>query len=146
MLFGRLTLEALKHDYIEYAAGVSMFAATIALIAIITYKKKWKYLWNEWFTSVDHKKIGIMYIVFSAIELAKGLIDGLMMRAQLATSCGDSMGYLGAEHFQQIFTAHGVTMIFFVAMGLIFGIINLVLPLQIGARDVAFPFLNNLSF
>ena len=146
MLLGRLTQEALKHDWIEYAAGISMFLGAFALIALITYKKKWTWLWKEWFTSVDHKKIGIMYIFFSAIQLAKGLIDGLMMRAQQAFAVGDSMGYLGAEHFQQIFSAHGVTMIFFVGMGLIFGIINLVMPMQIGARDVAFPFLNNLSF
>ncbi|MCB1114985.1 MAG: cytochrome o ubiquinol oxidase subunit I [Chlamydiia bacterium] len=145
-MFGRLTLDALKHDWIEYAAGVSMFLGAFALIAYITHKKKWGYLWKEWFTSVDHKKIGIMYIFVSVIMLVKGLVDGVMMRAQQAFAAGDSMGYLGAEHYQQIFTAHGVTMIFFVGMGLVFGIINLVLPLQIGARDVAFPFLNNLSF
>lgn len=146
MLLGRLTEEALKHDWIEYAAGVSMFLGAFALIGLVTYKKKWTWLWKEWFTSVDHKKIGVMYIFFSAIQLAKGLIDALMMRAQQAFAVGDSMGYLGAEHFQQIFTAHGVTMIFFVGMGLVFGIINLVMPMQIGARDVAYPFLNNLSF
>ena len=146
MLLGRLTEHALKHDWIEYAAGISMFLGAFALIGFITYKKKWSWLWKEWFTSVDHKKIGIMYLFFSAIQLAKGLIDGLMMRAQQAMAAGECMGYLGAEHFQQIFTAHGVTMIFFVGMGLVFGIINLVLPMQIGARDVAFPFLNNLSF
>lgn len=145
-LLGRLTEQAAEHDWIEYVAGVSMFFGAFALIALITYKKKWGYLWKDWFTSIDHKKIGIMYIFFSAIQLAKGLIDGLMMRAQQAFAAGDSMGYLGAEHFQQIFTAHGVTMIFFVGMGLVFGIINLILPLQIGARDVAFPFMNNLSF
>lgn len=145
-MFGRLTWQALQHDWIEYAAGVSMILAGIFILALITYKKRWKWLWKEWITSVDHKRIGIMYIVVSALMLVKGLIDGLMMRAQQAFAAGDSMGYLGAEHFQQIFTAHGVTMIFFVGMGVVFGIINLVLPMQIGARDVAFPFLNNLSF
>ena len=145
-LFGRLGEHALKHDWIEYAAGVSIVGGALVVIILITYLKKWGWLWREWFTSVDHKKIGIMYIVFSAIQLAKGLIDGLMMRAQQATASGDCMGYLGAEHFQQIFTAHGVTMIFFVGMGVVFGIINLVLPLQIGARDVAFPLLNSISF
>lgn len=145
-MFGRLGEEALKHDWIEYAAGLSMVFGAIFVIALITYYKKWTWLWKEWFTSVDHKKIGIMYIVFSFIMLAKGLIDAAMMRAQQAFAVGDSTGYLGAEHFQQIFTAHGVTMIFFVGMGVMFGIVNLVLPLQIGARDVAFPFLNNLSF
>lgn len=145
-MLGRLTLDALKHDMIEYAAGFSMLLGGLMAVILLTYYKKWKWLWKEWLTSVDHKKIGIMYIVVSAIMLAKGLIDAVMMRAQQAIATGDSMGYLGAEHFQQIFTAHGVTMIFFVGMGLIFGIINLVLPIQIGARDVAFPFLNSLSF
>ncbi len=145
-MLGRLTVEALKHDWIEYVAGASMFLGAIALFALITYKKRWKWLWKEWITSVDHKRIGVMYIVVSGVMLVKGLIDAVMMRAQQMSAAGESMGYLGAEHFQQIFTAHGVTMIFFVGMGLVFGIINLVLPLQIGARDVAFPFLNNLSF
>jgi len=145
-MFGRLGEHALKHDWIEYAAGLSMVFGALFVIALITYYKKWTWLWKEWITSVDHKKIGIMYIVFSFIMLAKGLIDAAMMRAQQAFAVGDSMGYLGAEHYQQIFTAHGVTMIFFVGMGVMFGIVNLVLPLQIGARDVAFPFLNNLSF
>ncbi|MBP9841107.1 MAG: cytochrome o ubiquinol oxidase subunit I [Simkaniaceae bacterium] len=145
-MFGRLTLEAFKHDWIEYLAGVSMFMGAIALIILITYLKKWKWLWTEWLTSVDHKKIGIMYIVVSSIMLVKGLIDALMMRGQQAFAAGDSLGYLGSAHYQQIFTAHGVTMIFFVGMGLMFAVINLILPLQIGARDVAFPFLNSLSF
>ncbi len=145
-MFGRLNLDAFKHDLIEYGAGISMFLGALALIALVTYHRRWKWLWREWLTSVDHKKIGIMYIFVSGVMLVKGLIDGLMMRAQQAMACGDSTGYLGAEHFQQIFTAHGVTMIFFVGMGVVFGIINLVLPLQIGARDVAFPFLNSLSF
>lgn len=144
--FGRLTCEALKHDWIEYMAGASMGIGAIFVVALITYLKRWTWLWTEWLTSVDHKKIGIMYIIVSFIMLAKGFIDALMMRAQQAFAFGDSMGYLSASHFQQIFTAHGVTMIFFVGMGLVFGIINLVLPLQIGARDVAFPFLNSLSF
>lgn len=145
-MLGRLTLEAFKHDWIEYLAGVSMFLGAIVVLALITYYGRWKWLWKEWITSVDHKKIGIMYIVVAGIMLAKGLVDAAMMRAQQAFAYGDSMGYLGADHFQQIFTAHGVTMIFFVGMAVMFGLINLVLPLQIGARDVAFPFLNNLSF
>ena len=145
-MFGRLNLEAFKHDWIEYLAGVSMVLGAIFFIVLLTRYKRWTWLWKEWITSVDHKRIGVMYIVFSAIMLIKGLVDAVMMRGQQAFAVGDSMGYLGAEHYQQIFTAHGVTMIFFVGMGVVFGIINLVLPLQIGARDVAFPFLNNLSF
>ncbi len=145
-MLGRLSLDALKHDGIEYLAGVSMFLGLIAIIVLLTYHKKWKWLWKEWITTVDHKKIGIMYLVTAFIMLVKGLIDAVMMRFQQAFSFGDSMGYLGSEHFQQIFTAHGVTMIFFVGMGVIFAVMNYMIPLQIGARDVAFPFLNNLSF
>ncbi len=145
-MFGRLTLEAFTHDWIEYLAGASMFLGAVGTVLLLTYFRKWKWLWTEWLTSVDHKKIGVMYIVVSLIMLSKGLIDAAMIRGQQAFACGDSMGYLTASHFQQVFTAHGVTMIFFVGMGVIFGLINLVLPLQIGARDVAFPFLNSLSF
>lgn len=143
---GKLDEEALKHDWIEYAAGVSMLLGAVFVFGLITYYKRWGWLWREWITSVDHKRIGIMYIVVSIVMLFKGLVDAAMMRAQQAFAVGDSIGYLGADHFQQIFTAHGVTMIFFVGMGVMFGIINLILPLQIGARDVAFPFLNSLSF
>ncbi len=145
-LLGRLTETALKHDWIEYMAGVSVLFGFLAIIIVITYLKRWKWLWSEWITTVDHKKIGIMYIVAAIVMFVKGLIDGLMMRSQLAISAGDSMGYLGADHYQQIITAHGATMIFFVAMGVIFGLINLIMPLQIGARDLAFPFLNAVSF
>jgi cytochrome o ubiquinol oxidase subunit 1 len=145
-MFGRLTIEAFKHDWIEYLAGLSMVFGALFLIILITRYKRWSWLWKEWITTVDHKKIGIMYIAFSFVMLIKGLIDAGMMRAQQAFAAGESMGYLSSEHFQQIFTAHGVTMIFFVGMGVTFGIMNLLLPLQIGARDVAFPFLNNLSF
>lgn len=145
-MFGRLTLEAFRHDWIEYGAGVSMVLGAFFFIALLTYTKKWKWLWTEWLTSVDHKKIGMMYLIVSGIMLFKGLFDAVMIRAQQVMAVGDSMGYLTASHFQQVFTAHGVTMIFFVGMGLVFAVTNLVLPLQIGARDVAFPFLNSLSF
>ncbi len=145
-MFGRLTIEAFQHDWIEYLAGASMVFGGILAVIFLTYFKKWKWLATEWLFSVDHKKIGIMYLIVSFIMLAKGLIDALMIRGQQAFAVGESMGYLTASHFQQVVTAHGVTMIFFVGMGVMFGIINLVLPLQIGARDVAFPFLNNLSF
>ncbi len=145
-MLGKLTIEALKHDGIEYLAGLSMILGGVFVFFLLTYYQKWRWLWKEWITTVDHKKIGIMYLVVSFIMLSKGLIDAFMMRAQQALAVGDSLGYLTASHFQQIFTAHGVTMIFFVGMGVVFGIINLVLPLQIGARDVAFPFLNSLSF
>jgi cytochrome o ubiquinol oxidase subunit I len=145
-MFGRLTLEALKHDWIEYLAGASMVVGALFFIALLTYYRRWKWLWEEWITSVDHKKIGLMYIVVSFVMLFKGIIDAVMIRGQQAIAVGDSMGYLTAPHFQQLVSAHGVTMIFFVGMGLMFGIMNLVVPLQIGARDVAFPLLNNISF
>jgi cytochrome o ubiquinol oxidase subunit 1 len=123
-----------------------MVIGAIFFIVLLTRLRRWKWLWTEWLTSVDHKKIGVMYIILSAVMLLKGLVDAVMLRAQQAWAVGDSMGYLTSEHFQQIFTAHGVTMIFFVGMGFMFGVINLIVPLQIGARDVAFPFLNSLSF
>jgi len=144
-LFGKLTLDALKHDPIEASVGVGMAIGAILTVAFLTYTKRWTWLWKEWITSLDHKKIGVMYLVVSGLMLFKGLVDAAMMRAQQILSVGDSHGYLGEAHFQQLFTAHGATMIFFVAMGVIFGLINILLPLQIGARDVAFPFLNNIS-
>ncbi len=144
--FGKLTINAFKHDAIEASVGVSTILLSIAACAYLTYYKRWHWLWNEWLTSTDHKKIGVMYMVVSALMLFKGVVDAAMMRAQQVLSVGDSFGYLSSSHYQQIFTAHGTTMIFFVAMGSIFGLINILLPLQIGARDVAFPFLNNLSF
>lgn len=145
-MFGRLTLEAFKHDWIEQMANLSMVFGALGLVALLAYTRRFKWLWNEWITGVDHKKIGIMYIALSGVMMVKGIIDAVMMRAQQAMAVGQVAGYLEPDHYQQIFTAHGVTMIFFVGMGLVFGLINLIVPLQIGARDVAFPFLNNLSF
>lgn len=145
-VFGRLTLEAFKHDPIEMGAGVSMLLAAIGAGAFLTVSKRWGWLWREWITTLDHKKIGIMYLAMSALMLFKGLVDAGMMRAQQVLSVGDSHGYLSSPHFQQIFSAHGVTMIFFVGMGVIFGLMNLILPLQIGARDVAYPFINSMGF
>lgn len=145
-IFGRLNLEAFQHDAIEVGAGIMMVLTGVFIVGLLFYYKKWTWLWKEWLTSLDPKKIGIMYIIVAFVMLIKGVIDAAMMRAQQAFSVGDSMGYLTAEHFQQVFTAHGTTMIFFVGMPFVFGMLNLILPLQIGARDVAFPFLNSLSF
>ena len=145
-MFGRLTLEAFKHDPIVMGANVMMILSGIGAIALVTYFKRWKWLWSEWLTTVDPKRIGIMYMVVNLVMLFKGVTDAGMMRAQQVFSVGSSEGYLTSSHFQQIFTAHGTTMIFFVGMGFIFGMMNLVLPLQIGARDVAFPFLNAVGF
>lgn len=145
-MFGRLTLQAFKHDPIEMGAGLFMLLGALGVCALLTYYKKWKWLWHEWLTTLDPKKIGIMYLVVIFLMLFKGLVDAAMMRAQQIFSVGDSHGYLTAPHFQQIFTAHGVTMIFFVGMGVVFCLMNLIVPLQIGARDVAFPFLNSIGF
>ena len=145
-IFGRLDLNAFKHDLIESSVGVGTLLVIFFLAALITYHKKWHWLWKHWLTSLDHKKIGIMYFIVSASMLFKGIVDAAMMRAQQVLSIGSSFGYLEPDHYQQIFTAHGTTMIFFVAMGFISGIMNIIIPLQIGARDVAFPFLNSLSF
>lgn len=145
-MFGKLTLDALKHGPIELGGGLSMIFAVLVLAAIVTYLKRWKWLWNEWLTSLDPKKIGAMYIIVSFVMLFRGLMDAIMMRAQQAFSVGTSHGYLEPSHFQQIFSAHGTIMIFFVGMGFVFGLLNLLVPLQIGARDVAFPFLNSISF
>lgn len=146
-LFGKLTLEAFPiHNPIIMAAAVFMAALIIAVVGSITYFKKWHYVWHEWVTSVDHKKIGIMYLMLSILMLLRGFVDAAMMRTQQAMAVGDSTGYLPSEHFDQIFTAHGTIMIFFVAMPFMFALLNIALPLQIGARDVAYPYLNSLSF
>jgi len=145
-ILGRFNLDAFKQDAIEMSAGIMMVLGAIFVMVLLTYLRRWKWLWKEWLTSLDPKKIGVMYIIVSMVMLVKGFIDALMMRAQQAFSMGDCHGYLSSSHFQQIFTAHGSTMIFFVAMGLLFGLLNFVIPLQIGARDVAFPFVNAVSF
>lgn len=125
---------------------LAMVVGVIVIAILLTIFKKWGWLWREWLTTLDHKKIGIMYITVSVVMLLRGFGDAVLMRIQQAISVGSQPGLIDANHFQQIFTAHGTLMIFFVAMGLMFGIINLVLPLQLGSRDVAFPFLNSMSF
>jgi len=146
MLFGKLSLEAIPYHN-PIIMGALAFSALAALVVIgsLFYFKKWTYLWEEWITSVDHKKIGVMYIILAGVMLLRGFADAIMMRLQQALSVGSSMGYLPPEHYSQIFTAHGVIMIFFMAMPFMFGLINLVLPIQLGARDVAFPYMNSLS-
>lgn len=145
-MFGRLTLEAFKHEASQNLAVISMTLSGIAIVGLITYMKRWKWLWNEWLTTVDPKRIGVMYIIFSLLMFFKGFADALMMRLQQALSVGDAHGFISPGHFQEVFSSHGTTMIFFVAMGVVFGLMNIIIPLQIGARDVAFPFLNALSF
>jgi cytochrome o ubiquinol oxidase subunit 1 len=147
LIFGRLTLAELPlHVPIVLGTFIVVMIGALALLGAITYYKLWGYLWHEWFTSIDHKKIGIMYMILGFVMLLRGFSDAIMMRAQQAIAFGGNAGYLPPEHYDQIFTAHGVIMIFFVAMPMVTGMMNFVMPLQIGARDVAFPFLNNFSF
>jgi cytochrome o ubiquinol oxidase subunit 1 len=145
-MFGKLTLDAIPYHepiLVITALGVGIVGALV--LGLVTYFGKWKYLWTEWLTSVDHKRLGVMYIVVALVMLLRGFADAIMMRTQLAIAY-DAPGYLPPHHYDQIFTAHGVIMIFFMAMTFMVGLMNLVVPLQIGARDVAFPFLNSLSF
>ncbi len=147
LIFGKLTLDAIPlHTPIIMGAGVFMAVILVAVLVAITITKKWSYIWHEWITSVDHKKIGIMYVLLAGVMLLRGFSDVILMRSQQAIAAGANMGYLPAQHYDQIFTAHGVIMIFFVAMPLVFGLANIALPLQIGARDVAYPYLNSFSF
>ena len=145
-IFGRLSWESFPiHEPILLVTFAVVALGGLAVVGLVTRYKLWGYLWREWLTSVDHKKIGIMYLILGIIMLLRGFADALMMRLQQAMAFGGSEGYLNAHHYDQIFTAHGTIMIFFVAIPLISGVINFVMPLQIGARDVAFPFLNSLS-
>lgn len=146
-MFGILTPEALIHaGAVETGAQLAVVGGGLLLLGLVTYLRRWKWLWREWLTSLDHKRIGIMYIVLSALMLARGFIDAAMMRSQQAIVSAGGAGYLAPDHFAQVFTAHGVIMIFFGAMTFMFGLINLIVPLQIGARDVAYPLLNSISF
>ncbi|AVG14621.1 cytochrome o ubiquinol oxidase subunit I [Chromobacterium vaccinii] len=147
MWLGKLTLDAIPfHEPIIMGALGGAGLIGLMLFALITKFGKWGYLWKEWLTSVDHKKIGVMYIIVAMIMLLRGFADALMMRTQLAMATGGAHGVFPPEHYDQIFTAHGVIMIIFMAMPFMTGLMNIVVPLQIGARDVAFPFLNSLSF
>ncbi|SUE42925.1 Ubiquinol oxidase subunit 1 [Roseomonas gilardii subsp. rosea] len=147
LLFGRLSLESIPyHEPILIVTFLGVAIGGLALLGALTYFRLWGYLWKEWFTSVDHKKIGIMYVILAIVMLLRGFADAIMMRTQQAIAFNGSEGYLPPHHYDQVFTAHGVIMIFFMAMPLVTGLMNFVVPLQIGARDVAFPFLNNFSF
>ncbi|MFN3443735.1 MAG: cbb3-type cytochrome c oxidase subunit I, partial [Rhizobium rosettiformans] len=145
-LLGRLNWSAIPTDPIVLSTFVVVAIGGAATVAALTYYRLWGYLWREWLTSVDHKKIGIMYIILALVMLVRGFADAIMMRLQQVLAFNGSEGYLNAHHYDQIFTAHGVIMIFFVAMPFVTGLMNYVVPLQIGARDVSFPFLNNFSF
>ena len=147
LLLGRLSWESIPlHEPILIGTFAMVALGGMAFLAAMTKFKMWGPFWNNWVTSIDHKKIGIMYMVLGFIMLLRGFADALMMRAQQAMAFGDNPGFLPPHHFDQVFTAHGVIMIFFVAMPFVTGLMNYMVPLQIGARDVAFPFLNNFSF
>jgi len=143
---GKLTWAAIPFDQpIQMAASVLVVVAIAAILALVTSKGWWPYVWREWITSVDHKRIGVMYVLLGLVMLVRGFIDAIMMRSQLAIAAGGAQGYLPPEHYNQIFSSHGTIMIFFVAMPFVIGLMNLVLPLQLGIRDVAFPTLNSVS-
>ncbi|MBM5662727.1 cytochrome o ubiquinol oxidase subunit I, partial [Burkholderia pseudomallei] len=145
-MFGKLTLSAIPFDQpIIMGAGAFMALVVLGILGALTYTKRWKWLGCEWLTTVDHKKLGVMYIIVALIMLLRGFADAVMMRLQLALAY-NGPGYLPPHHYDQVFTAHGVIMIFFMAMAFMIGLMNIIVPLQIGARDVAFPFINSLSF
>ncbi len=144
-MFGKLTIDALPfYSWVAMGGAAVTVGGVLLVIAVITYFGKWRYLWTEWLTSVDHKRIGIMYIVLALVMLLRGFVDAIMMRAQQAFAL-DSGGYLPPGHFDQIFSSHGTIMIFFMAMPFMTGLLNIAVPQQIGTRDVAFPFLNSVS-
>jgi cytochrome o ubiquinol oxidase subunit 1 len=145
-MLGKLTLEAIPLDQpIPLIAGLVVGLAVLALLIYITLKGWVPYLWREWITSVDHKRVGVMYVTLAIVMLLRGFIDAVLMRTQQAVAFR-SVGYLPPEHFNQIFSAHGTIMIFFGAMPFMIGLMNFVVPLQLGVRDVAFPTLNSVSF
>ncbi|MEN3285717.1 MAG: cytochrome o ubiquinol oxidase subunit [Bradyrhizobium sp.] len=145
-MLGKLTLSAIPLEQpIPLIAGAVAGLFVVAVLAWIVVKGHLPYLWNEWITSVDHKRIGVMYIFLAMIMLLRGFADALMMRGQQAIAL-HSDGYLPPEHYNQVFSAHGTIMIFFVAMPFVIGLMNLVVPLQLGVRDVAFPTLNSVGF
>ncbi len=144
-VFGRLGLDALPKELITQGGAISLVLIGMGVVGAMFYFKKWTWLWKNWLTTLDAKKIGVMYIIVAVLMILRGVADAMMIRVQQVAGSGGGE-FVSSDTFQQVFSAHGTIMIFFVAMGLMFGLINLVLPLMIGARDVAFPFLNSVSF
>jgi len=145
-MFGKLSWQVIPFDQpIPLVAGAVVLVVILAVLAWIVIAGHLPYLWNEWITSVDHKRIGVMYTLLALVMLLRGGSDAIMMRAQQAVAY-HSDGFLPPEHFNQIFSAHGTIMIFFVGMPFVIGLMNLVVPLQLGIRDVAFPTLNSVGF
>lgn len=146
LLLGRLTWSALPHEWYTIAGTIAVFAIAATGAIILTRLKRWKWLWKEWLTATDPKRIGAMYLVIASLMLFRGGADAVMMWLQQSLSVGPTQGFLTGDHFNELTTAHGDIMVFFVTMGFLTGLFNLIVPLQIGARDLAFPFLNTLSF
>src|SRR3982751_2192095 len=145
-MLGKLTWDAIPWSQpIPLIAAAVVGLAIVAMLAWVILKGYLPYIWREWITSVDHKRIGVMYIALALLMLFRGFIDAVMMRSQQAVAF-HSPGYLPPEHFNQIFSAHGTIMIFFAAMPFVIGLMNFVVPLQLGVRDVAFPTLNSTGF
>ena len=147
-LLGRITWDSIPmaHEPIVLWTFIAVVLGGLVVVAALFKFRLWGPLWRDWFCSIDHKKIGIMYMVLGLVMFLRGFADAAMMRLQQSMAFGENMGYLPPHHYDQIFTAHGVIMIFFVAMPFVTGLMNYLVPLQIGARDVSFPFLNNFSF
>jgi cytochrome o ubiquinol oxidase subunit 1 len=145
-MLGKLSWSSVPLDQpIPMVASAVVLVVILAVLAWVTIKGYWSYLWREWITSVDHKRIGVMYCLLALVMLLRGFTDAIMMRAQQALAY-HAPGYLPPDHFDQIFSAHGTIMIFFVAMPFMIGLMNFVVPLQLGVRDVAFPTFNSVSF
>lgn len=146
-MFGILSLQSFIHQgVVETVAQMTVLLAALSICGLLFYYQRWTWLWQEWLTSLDPKKIGVMYLLLSGVMLLRGGADALMMRSQQVLSAAGNPGYLSPDHYAQIFTAHGAIMIFFVAMPFMFGLLNYIIPLQIGSRDVAFPLINSISF
>lgn len=147
-LLGRITWDSIPmaHEPIVLWTFIAVVLGGLVVLAALTKFRLWTPLWRDWICSIDHKKIGIMYMILGLVMFLRGFADAAMMRLQQSMAFGDNLGYLPPHHYDQIFTAHGVIMIFFVAMPFVTGLMNYLVPLQIGARDVSFPFLNNFSF
>ena len=145
-MLGKLTWDAIPFNQpIPLVTSIVVIVVILSVLGLITVKGWWPYLWREWITSVDHKHIGVMYCLLGLVMLVRGFSDAIMMRMQQAFAF-QSGGYLVPEHYDQIFSAHGTIMIFFVAMPFVIGLMNFAVPLQLGVRDVAFPTLNSVSF
>ena len=153
-IFGSLTLADLPFaafiadpsvtEGVAAGAQVVVFLAVFAILAVLTRFKLWGPMYRDWLCSVDHKKVGIMYMVVGIVMMARGVLEGAVMRVNQATAL-DGGGMLSPDHVGQLFSTHGTIMIFFVAVPLVFGLINYILPLQLGARDMAFPVMNQIS-